>query len=88
MGRNKERDLSLKEIRYYLIDQVLYWKDPLGVILSCLDPWEAQKIIFGFHDILCGGHHLWKTVAYKILRAGYYWPILFTVVYEKVPVLL
>jgi hypothetical protein len=72
MGKRKERDLKLKAIRYFLIDQVLYWKDPLGVLLRCLDPQEAQKIIFDFHGSLCGGHHFWKTTTYKILRAGYY----------------
>jgi hypothetical protein len=41
MGKNKARDLKLKAIRYFLIDQVLYWKDPLGVLLKCLDPQEA-----------------------------------------------
>jgi hypothetical protein len=72
MGKNKTRDLNLKAIRYFLIDQVLYWKDPLGVLLRCLDPVEAQNIMFDFHDSLCGGHHFWKTMAYKILRVGYY----------------
>jgi hypothetical protein len=38
MGKRKARDLKLKAIRYCLIDQVLYWKDPLGVLLRCLDP--------------------------------------------------
>lgn len=27
---------------------------------------------------MCGGHHYWKTTAHKILRAGYYWPSLFS----------
>jgi hypothetical protein len=84
MGKSKARDLKLKAIRYCLIDQVLYWKDPLGVLLRCLDPQEAQRIIFEFHDSLCGGHHFWKTTTYKILRAGYYWPTLFTDVCAKI----
>jgi hypothetical protein len=84
MGKSKARALKLKAIRYYLIDQVLYWKDPLGVLLICLDPQEAQKIMFEFHDNLCGGHHFWRTTAYKILRVGYYWPTLFTDVCAKV----
>jgi hypothetical protein len=50
MARSKARDLKLKEIKYCLIDQVLYWKDPIGVLLRCLDPQEAQRIIFHFHD--------------------------------------
>jgi hypothetical protein len=84
MGKRKARDLKLKAIRYFLIDQALYWKDPLGVLLRCLDPQEAQKIMFDFHDSLCGGHHFWRTTTYKILRAGYFWPTLFTDVCAKI----
>jgi hypothetical protein len=72
MGRSKVRDLKLKMIRYSLIDQVLYWKDPLGVLLRCLSPQEAQKVMFEFHGGLCEEHHFSKTTAHKILRAGYY----------------
>jgi hypothetical protein len=78
LEKNKVRDLKLKAIRYCLIDHILYWKDPLGVLLRCLDPQEAQKAMTDFHDSLCGGHHFWRTTTYKILRAGYFWPSLFT----------
>jgi hypothetical protein len=84
MGKSKVRALKLKSIKYCLIDQVLYWKDPLGVLLRCLDPQEAQKIMYDFHDSLCGGHHFWRTTTYKILRAGYFWPSLFTDVCAKI----
>jgi hypothetical protein len=57
MEKIKVGDLILKVIIYFLIDQALYWKDPLGVLLRCLDPHEAQNIMFYFHDSLCGGHH-------------------------------
>jgi hypothetical protein len=72
MEKNKVRDLKLKSIKYFLIDKVLYSKDPLGVLLRCLDPQEAQKIMFDFHDNLCGGHHYWRTTTYKILMARYF----------------
>jgi hypothetical protein len=74
MQRNKERDLKLKEIKYFLVDKKLYWKDPLGVLLRCLDPHKAQRIMSDFHDNLCGGHHFWRKPPYKILRVGYFWP--------------
>jgi hypothetical protein len=61
MGKSKARYLKTKAIRYCLIDEVLYWKDPLGVLLRCLNPHEAQNIMFDFHGILCGGHHFWRT---------------------------
>jgi hypothetical protein len=84
MGKSKARYLKLKAIRYFHIDQDLYWKDPLGIILRCLDPLEAQKIMFDFHDSICRGHHFWRTTAYKILRDGYFWPTLFIDVCEKI----
>jgi hypothetical protein len=57
MGKIKARDLNLKTVRYFLIDQVFHWRDPLGVFLRCLNPQEAQKVMFDFHSVLCGGHH-------------------------------
>jgi hypothetical protein len=72
LHKNKVRVLKLKAIKYCIIDQILYWKDPLGVLLRCLDPQEAQRDINDFHDNSCGGHHFWRTIAYKILRAGYF----------------
>jgi hypothetical protein len=77
LGKNKARALKFKAVRYCLIDQALYLKDPLGVFLRCLEPQESHKVMFDFHSGLCGGHHLWKTTAHKILRARYYWPTLF-----------
>jgi hypothetical protein len=84
MGKSRARALKLKAIKYCLVDQVLYWKDPLGVLLRCLDPLACQRIMSDFHDSLCGGHHFWRTTAYKILRDGYFWPTLFTDVCAKV----
>jgi hypothetical protein len=78
LGKSRARALKLKLVRYCLIDRALYWRDPLGILLRCLDPLQAQKVMFDFHSSLCGGHHFWKTTAHKILRAGYYWPTLFT----------
>jgi hypothetical protein len=70
LQRSKARALKLKAVRYCLIDQVLYWKDPLGVILKCMSPPEAEMIVAEFHSGLCGGHHFWRATAHKILRAG------------------
>ena len=50
MEKNKVRALKLESIKYCLVDQILYWKDPLGVLLRCLDPQEAQNIMSNFHD--------------------------------------
>jgi hypothetical protein len=36
------------------------------------------------HKGACGGHLYWKSTINKILRAGYYWPTMFSDVYKKV----
>jgi hypothetical protein len=84
LQRSKARALKLKAVRYCLIDQVLYWKDPLGVILKCISPPEAEMIVAKFHNGLCGGHHFWRATAHKILSAGYYWPTVFSDVCKRV----
>jgi hypothetical protein len=71
LDKNKVIALKLKAIKYCLIDQVLYWKYPLGFHLRCLVPQDSQRAIPDFHDSLCGGHHFWRTIAYKILKNGY-----------------
>jgi hypothetical protein len=71
LGKIKARALKLIAVGYFLIDQALYWKDPLGVLLRCLDLQQAQKVMTDFHSGLCDDHYFWKTTAHKILRAGY-----------------
>jgi ribonuclease HI len=84
LQRSKARALKLKAVKYCLIDQILYWKDPLGVLLKCISPPEAEKVVAEFHSGLCGGHHFWRATAHKILRAGYYWPTMFADVCKRV----
>jgi hypothetical protein len=55
----------------------LYWRDPVGIFLNFLDENEAKKVTTDMHRGFCGGHHHWKSISLKILRAGYYWPTLF-----------
>ena len=62
----------------------MYWKDPLGFLLVCLVESETERVINKFHEGVCGGHNAWREIAYKILRAGYYWPKLFIDVNARV----
>ena len=66
------------------MDGNLYWKDPIGVLLKCIDEIESQRIMTEVHAGVCGGHLYWKATANRILRAGYYWPTLFSDVFSKV----
>ena len=63
---------------------VLYWKYPGGKLLNCFVEGGVEKVMTYFHKGDCGDHLYWKTTANQILRAGFYWPTLFSNVYKIV----
>jgi hypothetical protein len=77
MSKTQVRALKLKAIKFCISDKILFWKDPLGVLLRCINKDESVQIMTKFHSSECGGHHYWKITTHKILRASYYWPSLF-----------
>jgi hypothetical protein len=84
LTKTKARFLKLKALKFCILEGNLYWKDPGGILLNCLLKDEADKVLQEFHAGDCGGHLNWKATANKILRAGFYWPTLFTDVHHKV----
>jgi len=84
LTKTQRRALKLKAINFCINDNLLFWKNPIGLLLRCVNQEEAAKVMIEFHNSECGGHHYWKTTAHKILRSGYYWPSLFSDVYEFV----
>jgi hypothetical protein len=81
---SKARNLKLHAVKYCIAESQLYWKDPLGFLLVYLVESETQRVIDEFHEGICGGNHAWRATSYKILRAGYYWPKIFSDVNAKV----
>eukprot|EP00253_Pinus_taeda_P030282 PITA_30282 len=47
------------------------------VWLRCLEKDDADHVLKEMHDGPAGGRYGRETTAHKILRAGYYWPIVF-----------
>eukprot|EP00253_Pinus_taeda_P025421 PITA_25421 len=84
MSRNRSRTLKLKAAKFCILDSALFWKDPGGMLLNCLVEEEAKRVVEYFHREDCGGHLFWKNTTNKILRAGYYWPSLFSDVYKAI----
>jgi hypothetical protein len=80
LSMTQARALKLRAIKFCIYNNLLYWKDPAGLLLRCLDKEESVEVIHQFHSSICGGHHYWKTTAHKILRDRYYWPFLFSYV--------
>jgi hypothetical protein len=56
----------------------------LDIFLNFFVEEETKGIIDEFHKGIYEGHHAWKATSYKILRASYYCPKLFSEVNGKV----
>jgi hypothetical protein len=76
--KSKARSTKLKAVKYCILEEKLFWKDPGSIFLNCLIEEEIEGIFIEFHKRVCGGHHAWTTISYKILKASYYWPSLFS----------
>jgi hypothetical protein len=80
----KARSLKLKSVKFCILNQNLYWRDPAGILLKCLDEDESKQVTTGMQRGFFGGNQHWKATTLKILRAGYYWPTLFSDVFTTV----
>jgi hypothetical protein len=57
LSMTQARALKLRAIKFFINDNLLYWKDPSGLLLRCLDKHESAEVMHHFHSSICGGHH-------------------------------
>jgi hypothetical protein len=74
--------LRLESARYVIIGDFLFRRSVDDVLLRCLNNGDAHKLLQEAHDsssfaIHVGGHFSAKTIAFNIIRKGYYWPTIF-----------
>eukprot|EP00253_Pinus_taeda_P009404 PITA_09404 len=55
--QSQARTIKLKATKYCINENLLYWRDPSGVLLRCLDKEQAMEVMQQFHSNMCGGHH-------------------------------
>lgn len=72
MTRSQDRSLNLQEVKYCILDEYLYWKDPQGILLNCVIEDEMEGEITELHKGICGRHHAWMDTTYKVLIVEYY----------------
>lgn len=77
LNDSQKRTLKLHASRHILLKGDLYQKNRDGILLFCLDVYQAQSALKELHESVCGGHFSAKTNAHKILNVGYYWPQVF-----------
>lgn len=77
MDASQRRDLRLKSHLHYLVDNILYKKNYDGISLRCLDEDDTNHESKEMQNSLLGGHYGRETISHKILRARYYWLVVF-----------
>ncbi|XP_025679029.1 uncharacterized protein [Arachis hypogaea] len=68
------KTLRREAARYAIIQGQLFRKGLSQPLLKCLHPDQTDYVLREFHEGCCGHHIGGKTLARKLIRAGYYWP--------------
>ena len=66
------KKLRWKASQYVILDNHLYKRSFSLPLLRCLRPSEADFALREVHEGICGNHLGGRSLAYKILRQGYY----------------
>ena len=49
LSMTQARALKLRSIKFCIINNLMYWKDPSGILLRCLDEEESVQVMHQFH---------------------------------------
>jgi hypothetical protein len=69
--------LRLKSASFHLVNGILFRQSFDDVLMRYLEKDEAEKVLLELHAGEVGGHFGGDTTDHKVLRDGYYWPMLF-----------
>jgi hypothetical protein len=71
------RRIRYQADQYIILGDTLYRHGIDSVLQRCLTYDEAEKSLNDCHSGACGIHMYGYATAQKILRVGYFWPLLF-----------
>jgi len=60
--------------QYIMINDDLYRRGYSAPVLKCITGKQAEYVLTEIHEGVHGNHSGARTMASKVLRAGYYWP--------------
>jgi len=60
--------------RYTLVDGILFRHGFTHPILTCVSGDECARIMAELHEGICGSHVGGRSLASKVIRAGFFWP--------------
>ena len=75
-GREVARKLKVQATQFILMEDVLYKRGFSRPYLRCFGLEEADYVMREIHEGICGNHSRSRSLAHKLLQAGYYRPIM------------
>lgn len=73
-NRRHARKLQSRCARYTLINGKLYRRGYCFPKLKCVSVQEGETILRDIHEGVCGNHSGLRSLSFKALRTGYFWP--------------
>ncbi|XP_074354673.1 uncharacterized protein LOC141693464 [Apium graveolens] len=70
------RNLSVRALRYSLIDSLMYKRSVIISYLNCLRTLKAEEALKEAREGICGQNLEGRALAHKITRLGFYWPVM------------
>ena len=75
-GKDAARKMKVQASRFVLIRDVLYKRGFSRPYLRCLSHDEVDYVMREVHEGIYGNHSTARSLVHKLIRAGYYWPIM------------
>ncbi|GMP30974.1 hypothetical protein CsSME_00005384 [Camellia sinensis var. sinensis] len=67
--------IRAKSQRFWLSSSLaLYKKSFSGPYLKCVHPSKVEAFLFEIHEGVCGSHQGGRSLAYRAISQGYWWP--------------
>ena len=68
------RKVKVRSSKYTILNDKLYKRGFSQPYLKCLDPGDAEYVLRGIHEGVCGNHSRPHSLFRQVVRTGYFWP--------------
>nr|KYP36124.1 hypothetical protein KK1_042776 [Cajanus cajan] len=75
-NKDEAQKMRLRSAKFVIIGDELFKRGVSTLLLECLTASQAAYVIEEIHRGICGMHSGARSMATRVLRAGYYWPTL------------
>jgi ribonuclease HI len=73
-AQGAHKRIRYKTINYVLMGDDMFYRTLEGLLLKCLGPTEANRLLHEVHEGAYGTHQSAYKMKWLIRRSGYYWP--------------